>query len=185
MLVYKDLKLSNIILRQLFDHETCTYTYLIGCPQEQKAAIIDPVITQTERDLALINELGLELSFILETHVHADHITGLDALRTLTKAKGAIPANKAIDCADIHLEDEQILTIGSISLKTILTPGHTSHHAAYLVEDCVFTGDSLFIRGCGRTDFQEGDSKMLYDSIKNKQFQCIHYNMISIIIART
>ncbi len=159
-----------MILRQLFDLQTWTYTYLVADPETRSAALIDPVIGQVDRDLRLIRELGLRLDYALDTHVHADHVTANGRLRELTDCRTGIAAVSAVECADIALEDGDRLPLGELGIDVIATPGHTNGCMSFLVQDHVFTGDSLFIRGCGRTDFQQGDAGRLYDSITGRLF---------------
>ena len=159
-----------MILRQLFDYDTWTYTYLVGDARSRDAVLIDPVLGQVERDLSLLKELGLNLKYTLDTHVHADHITANGKLRELTSCQTGVAAVNAVGCADLALEEGDVLPLGEEAIKVISTPGHTSGCLSFLVGDCVFTGDSLFIRGCGRTDFQQGDAGLLYDSITRKLF---------------
>lgn len=156
-----------MLFRQLFDQGTWTYTYLIADPNTQEAALVDSVLEQVERDYKLINELGLTLKYCLETHVHADHITGAGKLRELTGCETLVPEKAQVACADRHIQHGEVLKVGEIEIQAIATPGHTDSHMAYLVNgDRVLTGDALFIRGCGRTDFQSGDAGTLYDSVK-------------------
>lgn len=156
-----------MLFRQLLDYETWTYTYLIADPQTQTAVLVDPVLEQVERDLKLLNELGLTLKYCLETHLHADHITGTGKLRELTGCEGIVPANAKAECANHFTQDGEVCQIGAVKIETIITLGHTDCHAAYLVNGThLLTGDSLFIRGCGRTDFQSGDAGLMYDSIQ-------------------
>lgn len=158
-------------LRQLFDRETWTYTYLIADPDTREAALVDPVLEQVERDMQLLQELGLTLRYSLDTHVHADHITGTGKLRALTGCLGIVPAGAQVDCADRLIQDGEVIQVGAIPIQAIATPGHTDSHMAYLVNHThVLTGDALFIRGCGRTDFQSGDAGTLYDSITQRLF---------------
>lgn len=165
-----------MLFRQLFDVETSTYTYLIADEKTGQAALVDPVIEQVERDYKLLQELNLTLLFCLETHVHADHITGTGKLRELTNCEGIVPAHANIACANRFIQDGEILELGGVKIQTIATPGHTDSHNAYLVisdshpEKFLLTGDSLFIRGCGRTDFQSGDPAVMYHSITQKLF---------------
>ncbi len=189
----KNLPGEAILFRQLFDPESSTYTYLIADRESKDALLVDPVLEQVERDLKLLHELGLTLRFCVETHIHADHITGTDKLRARTGCQGIVPENAHAACADRYLRDGEILSLGSISVQTISTPGHTDSHNAYLVIDDsrfaerderrnpssgirqngnhrVLTGDALLIRGCGRTDFQSGDAGTLYDSVTQKLF---------------
>lgn len=158
-----------MIFRQMFDQETWTYTYLIGDGGE--AALVDPVLEQVERDLKVIQELGLTLKFCLETHVHADHITGTSQLRQRTGCQGIVPEGAGIACADRFIRHGEQISLGSIPIQGIQTLGHTSSHMSYWVaEDRVLTGDALFIRGCGRTDFQQGDPGLMYDHITQRLF---------------
>lgn len=160
-----------MIFRQLFDQETWTYTYLIGDSDTHEAALIDPVIEQVERDAKLLNELGLTLKYCLETHVHADHITGAGKLREHTGCDSLVPANAHVACANREIQHGEKLHVGNITIQAIATPGHTDSHMAYLINgDRVLTGDALFIRGCGRTDFQSGDAGTLYDSVTQQLF---------------
>jgi sulfur dioxygenase len=160
-----------MLFRQLFDQDTWTYTYLMADEATQSAVLVDPVLEQVERDLKLMNELGLTLKFCLETHIHADHITGTGKLRDLTGCESAVPANAQAACANRFLKDGEVLKVGEIEIEAIATPGHTDSHYAYRVNpDRVLTGDALFIRGCGRTDFQSGDAGTLYDSVTQRLF---------------
>ncbi|MBA3396754.1 MAG: MBL fold metallo-hydrolase [Deltaproteobacteria bacterium] len=154
-------------IRQLFDTESSTYTYLVFDGRE--AALIDPVREQIERDLALARELELELSYVIETHVHADHITAAGLIRERTGAKTAASAAGA-PCVDLHLEHGATLQLGATSITALATPGHTDDSISLLVPGAVFTGDTLLIRGCGRADFQNGDPGQLYDSITRELF---------------
>jgi sulfur dioxygenase len=160
-----------MLFRQLFDKETSTYTYLLADQQTQAAILVDPVLEQVERDVKLLTELGLPLRYCLETHIHADHITGTAKLREMTGCLGIVPEKAQASCADRYINDGEILQLGSMTVKAIATPGHTDSHMAYLVnQDRVLTGDALFIRGCGRTDFQSGDAGTLFDSVTQKLF---------------
>lgn len=159
-----------MFIRQLFDRETSTYTYLIADEKTSEAAIIDPVKEQLERDVQLINELGFNLKYVLETHVHADHITSAGKLREEFSAKVVLHKNSGSECADLLVEDSNVLNLGDIEVKALHTPGHTNADLSFVVEDNIFTGDALLIRDCGRTDFQLGDSTTLYNSINDKIF---------------
>ncbi|MGK7872095.1 MAG: MBL fold metallo-hydrolase [Xenococcaceae cyanobacterium] len=160
-----------MLFRQLFDKESSTYTYLIADLNLKEAILFDPVLEQVERDLKLIKELGLTLCYCLETHIHADHITGTDKLRKVTGCLGIVPENAQASCADRHIQDREKLQLESITIKPIATPGHTDSHMAYLVNGThLLTGDALFIRSCGRTDFQGGDAGTLYDSVTQRLF---------------
>jgi glyoxylase-like metal-dependent hydrolase (beta-lactamase superfamily II)/rhodanese-related sulfurtransferase len=156
---------------QLFEAQSSTYTYIIFDPKSKEAAIIDPVLETVERDLALIKEMGLKLKYVLDTHVHADHITGAGELRRLTQAKTAISKQAKVSCCDLPLEDGEELLIGDLKIKAISTPGHTDGCMSFYFEGHVFTGDALLIRGCGRTDFQQGSSETLYHSVTQKLYK--------------
>ena len=161
-----------LIFRQLFDSESSTYTYLLGDKSSGACAIIDPVYEKIDRDLKLIRELDLELAAILDTHCHADHITAAWFLKQKTKAMICISKASRVRGADKNLQNGDIVHFGNRSLRVLSTPGHTAGCLTYLLDDSsmAFTGDALLIRGCGRTDFQEGDPTVLYHSIKNKIF---------------
>lgn len=163
-----------MIFRQLYDPESSTYTYLLGCGDSGEAVLIDPVLETVERDLAVVQELGLRLSHTLETHIHADHVTSACRLRSITGCKVAYPEADGLPCADVIVSEMSPLSIGRIKLQPLFTPGHTESHHSYLVElpavTKVFTGDALLIDGCGRTDFQGGDSGILYRSVHDKIF---------------
>jgi glyoxylase-like metal-dependent hydrolase (beta-lactamase superfamily II) len=159
-----------MFIRQLFDRETSTYTYIIADEASNEAAIIDPVKEQFNRDVLLIEQLGFNLKYALETHVHADHITSSGQMREKFSAKVALHENSGAKCADILLKDNDVLTLGELEIKALHTPGHTDADLSFSVDDYVFTGDALLVRDCGRTDFQAGSSETLYNSINNKIF---------------
>jgi glyoxylase-like metal-dependent hydrolase (beta-lactamase superfamily II) len=163
-----------MLFRQLFEPISCTYTYLLGCPQTRESVLIDPVIDTAERDMAIINDLGLKLTYTLETHVHADHLTGALKLKHLAGSKICGPALDALPCTDRGIGEGEVLRIGTLALHPLFTPGHTDTHHCYLLENgvpgMVFTGDALLIDACGRTDFQSGDAATLFRSIREKLF---------------
>jgi glyoxylase-like metal-dependent hydrolase (beta-lactamase superfamily II) len=150
-----------MLLRQLFDHETWTYTYLIADEASGEAVLIDPVIDQLERDLKLLKELGLKLVYTIDTHAHADHITGSGLLRQRVGSKAVISATAGAEGADVLVEDGSRLKFGALELEVRATPGHTDGCVSYITADHkhAFTGDALFIRGTGRTDFQQGSAR--------------------------
>lgn len=158
-----------MFLRQLFDADTWTFTYLLADPASGKALLIDPVRDQVDRDLALIAELGFELQYALDTHVHADHVTGAGLLRERTGCK-IVASARGPESADLRLRDGDTLELGALRIEVIATPGHTDDSVSYRVGDELFTGDALLIRGNGRTDFQNGDAGELYDSITRRIF---------------
>jgi len=159
-----------MFVRQLFDRETSTYTYLLADEATSEAAIIDPVKEQLERDVLLIKQLGFYLKYVLETHVHADHITSSGKLRDEFSAEVVLHESSGAECADLLIKDNDILKLGNIEIKALHTPGHTNADLSFAVEDYVFTGDALLVRDCGRTDFQAGSSVTLYNSINDKIF---------------
>ena len=159
-----------MIFRQLFEPISSTYTYLLGCEETGKALLIDPVIVTMERDLAEVHRLGLSLAYSLDTHIHADHITAALELKKLVGSKIAAPAFDRLPCTDVGVEEGTPFAVGGIVLQPLHTPGHTDGHFAYVFGDRVFTGDSLLIEGCGRTDFQNGDADALFSSVKEKLF---------------
>lgn len=159
-----------MIFRQLFEPVSSTYTYLLGSEETGQAILIDPVISAMERDLDVVHGLGLKLAYAIDTHVHADHITAALELKRKVGSKIGAPANERVPCADLHLEEGKPFGLGDIVLMPLHTPGHTAGHFAYRWGDRVFTGDALLIDGCGRTDFQQGDSDALYRSVTEKLF---------------
>jgi glyoxylase-like metal-dependent hydrolase (beta-lactamase superfamily II) len=134
------------------------------------AVLIDPVKEHIERDLKLLEELGLMLKLVLDTHVHADHITAAGELRERTSCDTGVSTQCDVGCANLQLSEEQTIEVGEIFIQVIETPGHTNGCLSYLVGDMVFTGDALLIRGCGRTDFQSGNAGTLFDSVTKKLF---------------
>ena len=169
----KDLNMSqnDTIFFQLFEHESSTYTYIIADKVTKEAAIIDPVMETFDRDRKLLEDLDLKLMYILDTHVHADHITAAAELRKCKGAKTAVSSGAGVQCVDINLEDGQELLLGSKSIKAIATPGHTDSCMSFYFDGKVFTGDTLLIRGCGRTDFQQGSNEKLFHSVREKLFK--------------
>jgi sulfur dioxygenase len=159
-----------MIFYQLIETETSTYTYLLADELTKEAVLIDPVLECVERDIKLLKEMGLNLKYILDTHVHADHITGSGELRKKTGAKTCISSKANIPCIDISLNDGDELHFGSYKIEAIETPGHTDSCMSFKVDGMIFTGDVLLIRGTGRTDFQEGSPEKMYASIQEKIF---------------
>jgi glyoxylase-like metal-dependent hydrolase (beta-lactamase superfamily II) len=158
-----------MIFRQLFDQDTWTYTYLVGDEATGQALLIDTVQEKVDRDLKLVEELGLTLTLVLETHVHADHVTGAGLLRQRTGCK-VMAGMAGASCADLHVQDGHVHPFGSLNLQVMATPGHTDDSLSYLIGNKLFTGDALLIRATGRTDFQNGDAGQLYDSITTRLF---------------
>ena len=160
----------HVIFRQLFDAPSSTYTYLIADVVSGEAALIDPVASHVDSYLVLLQEIDCQLKYSLETHVHADHITASGILRLKTLAKTGVSQQCGAITADLQLKDGDVLSLGIETIKVIATPGHTAGSISFLWRKHVFTGDSLLINGCGRTDFQGGDAGTLYDSITKKLF---------------
>lgn len=157
-------------IRQLFDPESSTYSYLVWDSESREAALIDPVVDQVKRDTRLIRELGLKLKYALETHVHADHVTGSGALRQTLNCIVLVHENTRTKCADVLIKGGDFIPLGTGRMHVLYTPGHTEGDVCYLIPGSVFTGDTLLIRDCGRTDFQSGDAGTLYDSITQQLF---------------
>ncbi len=159
----------SLIFKQLFERESCTYTYLIADSKTKEAAIIDAVDIMIERDTALLKELELDLKFIIETHIHADHITSACPLKKFYPEARIVMGMENVSaeaCSDIMAGEGHILNIGKYEIIAIETPGHTLGCMSYLVENKVLTGDALFIRSTGRCDFQGGSAESLYESIQ-------------------
>ncbi len=161
---------ENFVFYQLFESESSTYTYLLADAKTREAVLIDPVFEMVDRDLRLIDELGLKMKYVLDTHVHADHITGAGEIRKITKAQSGVSAEAHVGCVDISITDGQILKFGEFEIQARATPGHTDSCMTYLCNGMAFTGDALMIKGCGRTDFQNGSSHKLYQSVTKKLF---------------
>ena len=157
-----------MIFRQLFDSVSGTYSYLIASRKGAEALIIDPVLEKVDRYIQLMDELDLRLVKAVDTHLHADHVTGLGALRDRTRCITVMGENSKADVVSMRLADGDKLDIEGVSLDVIYTPGHTDDSYSFALEDRVFTGDTLLIRGTGRTDFQNGDARAQYDSIFNR-----------------
>jgi sulfur dioxygenase len=172
---------SPLIFKQLFDQPSGTFTYLLADPKSRQAVLIDCVYEQHDRDLSLIRELNLQLLACLETHCHADHVTGAWLLKHVLGSKTVASAATGIATLDRQLTEGDKIGFGNHSLQVIATPGHTDGCVSFVLDDqsMVFTGDSLLIRGCGRTDFQQGSAQKLFHSIKDKLFalpdDCIVY----------
>jgi glyoxylase-like metal-dependent hydrolase (beta-lactamase superfamily II)/rhodanese-related sulfurtransferase len=157
-----------MIFRQLFDSASGTYTYLLASRHGGEALIIDPVLEKVERYVQLVKELDLRLVKAVDTHLHADHITGLGALRDRTQCITVMGEHSQVDVVSMRIAEGDKLTIEGLALDVLYTPGHTDDSYSFLMKDRVFTGDTLLIRGTGRTDFQNGDPRAQYDSIFNK-----------------
>ncbi len=161
-----------MIFRQLFDPQSSTYTYLLADSLTREALLIDPVFDHARRDAALIEELGLKLEFTLETHVHADHVTGAALLKRRLGSQIALSKASGAEGADRYLADGDAVAFGKRSVEARATPGHTGGCLSYVLDDrsMAFTGDALLIRGCGRTDFQQGSAPLLFQSVRERLF---------------
>lgn len=157
-----------MIFRQLFDSTSATYTYLLARRKGAEAVLIDPVIENVPQYLQLIEQLGVKLVFAIDTHVHADHVTGLGELRDKSGCVTIMGAQTKADCVSRRVKDGETLDIDGLKLEAIYTPGHTDDSYSFRMTDRVFTGDTLLIRGTGRTDFQNGDPYAQYESLFNK-----------------
>ncbi len=157
-----------MLFRQLFERESSTYTYLVASRLGGEALLIDPVITEVPQYLSLLDELELKLVYAIDTHVHADHVTGLGALREATACATILGEQSKVECVSRYVRDGERIDVEGVELRAIHTPGHTEDSFSFLMDDRVFTGDTLLIRGTGRTDFQNGDARAQYASIFDK-----------------
>ena len=157
-----------MIFNQLFDEKSSTYTYIISSGKGREALIIDPVIEHTDQYIRVLKDLDLKLVKVIDTHIHADHVTGLNELNKRTNCIRIMGENSKSEVIDIKLKDDENINIEKIELKAIYTPGHTDCSYSYLMNDRVFTGDTLLINGTGRTDFQNGSAYEAYESLFGK-----------------
>ena len=157
-----------MIFRQVFDNKSSTYTYLIASAKGREAVIIDPVIENVESYIKLLQELDLKLVKVIDTHIHADHVTGASKLKQATNCSTLMGEHTPADTVEIKVKDDEIIKIDQIEIKAMYTPGHTSDSYSFLMNNYLFSGDTLLINGTGRTDFQNGNAKDSYNSIFNK-----------------
>ena len=157
-----------MIFKQVFDNKSSTYTYLIASSKGREALIIDPVLENVEVYIKLLNELDLKLVKVIDTHIHADHVTGASKLKDKTKCITIMGDHTPADSVEIKVKDEELIKLDQLELRAIYTPGHTSDSFSFLMNNYLFSGDTLLINGTGRTDFQNGNAKDAYDSIFNK-----------------
>ena len=157
-----------MIFKQVFDQKSSTYTYLIASSKGREALIIDPVIENVDDYIKLLTELDLKLVKVIDTHIHADHVTGASKLKNKTKCVTIMGENTPADSVEIKVKDEEIIKLDHLKIKALYTPGHTSDSYSFLMDNYLFSGDTLLINGTGRTDFQNGNSKDSYNSIFNK-----------------
>ena len=157
-----------MIFKQLFDTKSSTYTYIIASAKGREAMIIDPVIENVGEYIKLLKELDLKLVKVIDTHIHADHVTGASKLKLATNCSTLMGEHTPADAVEIKVKDDEIIKIDQIEIKAMYTPGHTSDSYSFLMDNYLFSGDTLLINGTGRTDFQNGNSKDAYNSIFNK-----------------
>ena len=157
-----------MIFKQVFDTKSSTYTYIIASGKGREAVIIDPVIENVESYIRLLNELDLKLVKVIDTHIHADHVTGASKLKLATNCSTLMGEHTPADAVEIKVKDDEIIKIDQIEIKAMYTPGHTSDSYSFLMDNYLFSGDTLLINGTGRTDFQNGSSKDAYNSIFNR-----------------
>ena len=157
-----------MIFKQVFDQKSSTYTYLIASSKGREALIIDPVLDNVQDYLKLLTELDLKLVKVIDTHIHADHVTGASKLRDKTKCATIMGENTPANSVEIKVKDEEIIKLDNLKIRALYTPGHTSDSYSFLMGNYLFSGDTLLINGTGRTDFQNGSSKDAYNSIFNK-----------------
>ena len=157
-----------MIFKQVFDQKSSTYTYLIASSEGREALIIDPVLENVEEYLKLLTELDLKLVKVIDTHIHADHVTGASKLKDKTKCTTIMGENTPANSVEIKVKDEEIIKLDHLKIRALYTPGHTSDSYSFLMDNYLFSGDTLLINGTGRTDFQNGSSEDAYDSIFNK-----------------
>ena len=167
-----------MIFEQLFDTKSSTYTYILSSGKGREALIIDPVLEHTDQYINLLNKLELKLVKVIDTHIHADHITGLNELSERTNCTKIMGENSKSEVVDLRVKEDENVKIDNINLKVMYTPGHTDCSYSYLMNDRVFTGDTLLINGTGRTDFQNGNARQQYDSIFNKLLKLPENTMV-------
>jgi len=156
-----------MILKQVFDNKTSTYTYLIASAKGREALIIDPVLENVDEYIQLLNELNLKLVKVIDTHIHADHVTGATKLKQATNCTTLMGEHTPADAVEIKVKDNELIKIDGLKIKSLYTPGHTSDSYSFLLDNYLFSGDTLLINGTGRTDFQNGSSKDAYNSLFN------------------
>jgi len=157
-----------MIFKQLFDQKSYTYTYLIASSKGREALIIDPVLENVSDYINLLKELDLSLVKVIDTHIHADHVTGASKLKDITQCSTIMGNHTPADSVEIRVKDDEYINLDHLKIRAIYTPGHTSDSYSFLMDDYLFSGDTLLINGTGRTDFQNGNAKDAYNSIFNK-----------------
>ena len=156
-----------MILKQVFDNKTSTYTYLIASAKGREALIIDPVLENVDEYIQLLKKLDLKLVKVIDTHIHADHVTGASKLKQATNCTTLMGEHTPADLVEIKVKDNELIKIDGLKIKSLYTPGHTSDSYSFLLDNYLFSGDTLLINGTGRTDFQNGSSKDAYNSLFN------------------
>ena len=156
-----------MIFKQVFDKKTSTYTYLIASAKGREAVIIDPVLENVSEYIQLLRDLDLKLVKVIDTHIHADHVTGASKLKQATNCTTLMGEHTPADAVEIKVKDNELIHIDSLKIKSLYTPGHTSDSYSFLLDNYLFSGDTLLINGTGRTDFQNGSSKDAYNSLFN------------------
>ena len=157
-----------MIFKQVFDKKSSTYTYLIASSKGREALIIDPVLENVEDYIKLLTELNLMLVKVIDTHIHADHVTGASKLKNITKCSTIMGENTPAETVEIKIKDDEYINLDNLKIRAMYTPGHTSDSYSFLMDNYLFSGDTLLINGTGRTDFQNGNAKDAYNSIFNK-----------------
>jgi sulfur dioxygenase len=157
-----------MIFKQVFDHKSSTYTYLIASSTGREALIIDPVLENVENYIKLLTELDLKLVKVIDTHIHADHVTGASKLKDITKCVTIMGNYTPSDAVEMKVKDDEVIELDKLKIKALYTPGHTADSFSFLMDNYLFSGDTLLINGTGRTDFQNGNSKDAYNSIFNR-----------------
>jgi glyoxylase-like metal-dependent hydrolase (beta-lactamase superfamily II) len=157
-----------MIFKQVFDKKTSTYTYLIASAKGREAVIIDPVIENVNKYIQLLRDLDLKLVKVIDTHIHADHVTGASKLKQVTNCATLMGEHTPADAVEIKVKDNELINIDGLNIRSIYTPGHTAESYSFLLDNYLFSGDALLINGTGRTDFQNGNSKDSYHSIFDK-----------------
>ena len=157
-----------MIFKQVFDKKSSTYTYLIASSKGREALIIDPVLENVEDYIKLMTELNLMLVKVIDTHIHADHVTGASKLKNITKCTTIMGEKTPAETVEIKIKDNEYINLDNLKIRAMYTPGHTSDSYSFLMDNYLFSGDTLLINGTGRTDFQNGNAKDAYNSIFNK-----------------
>jgi len=157
-----------MIFKQVFDQKSSTYTYLIASSKGREALIIDPVLENVGDYIKILKELNLRLVKVIDTHIHADHVTGASKLKDITKCSTIMGDHTPAEAVEIRVKDDELIKLDNLKIRAIYTPGHTSDSYSYLMDNYLFSGDTLLINGTGRTDFQNGNAKDAYNSIFNK-----------------